>query len=422
MTVYAQNDLVQITRKVEVTAGTPVAGARDATYFANATFTSESQEYKSTLVTGFGAIHDVRLGMRSGNASLQGLLIYALNKAEIEDQMRSTFSAVVSAGPVNATFDNTGTHIDASAGPTIVAAATTFDDFIGAEGALLFVSGAGVAGPNKNWARAIKAIKPDGSQIDLEPLYVTGTGGTINEPLTDEGPVSATFTLGMWIRNMGIEGARYVDFEQKFTDVGTSFDAWLGCRGSGFSLSWEGQNPVQANYNYMAMDFNAESGTSIGNGTVTANAALTNRQITGGSDLTTFTYAGVHTFSGSALTAFSVEANGNAQGVDNVSGIDSRAGVTVGDLDFTGSMTIAHEGVKSRTASTISRTGGLSPLDIIFRDPDGNRIVIRFPKLMLRPTSPSGGAKGARVEPQFQFSTAIGSQTLRTAIIQLIPA
>lgn len=429
MTTYAQTDLVQITREVEVTGGTPTGGARDATYFANPSFTPDSAEYISALVTGYGEVQDVRLGMRSGTLALQGLLIFELNKKEIEDELRSTFSSTLSVGPVNATFDNTGTHVDTTAGPTIVAAASTFTSFIGAEGTLLFVSGAGVAGPNKNWARAIKAVKSDGTQIDLEPLYVSNTAGLINEPLTDEGPVSATFKIGAWIRSGSITGARYANFEQKFTDItagGGSYAAYVGCRGSGMGLTWEGQNPVQANYNYMAMDFLAEGSATIGNGTVTANPALnatTNRrQITGGSDLTTFTFAAVNTFNGTALTAFSVEGNGNAQGVDNVSGIDSRAGVTVGDLVWTGSMTIAHEGVKSRTAATISRTGGKSPLDIVFRDPDGNQIVFRFPSVMLRPSAPSAGAKGSRVEPNFAFTASMGNTTTRTFIMQLIPA
>ena len=179
---YSQNDLIAVTRETETTEGVVVGGQRTVTYGTAPAIASGGNRTKSGIITGLGAVQGVRAGLRYGDFALPSQLVWGVNDLEIEDVMRDEFpGSEVTLTSISATFANAGTHEDGTAGPTVTASASDFDDLIGLEGAMIETTGAGVATPNK-WPRRLKAVKSDGSKFDIWSEYVGGAASAFSEP------------------------------------------------------------------------------------------------------------------------------------------------------------------------------------------------------------------------------------------------
>lgn len=422
---FSQNDLIQVTREVEVTPGVVTGGDRDRVYGTAPSLAPGGNTTKSGINTGSGAVKSVRAGLRFADSSVPSELVFGLNHAELEDVLRDTFPVAEVTATGGADFAQAGTHEDGSTGPTITAGATTpvdFTDFVGEEGAMLEVSGAGVNAANKR-PRAIKAVKSDGTKIDLEPQYTTGSVGEISEPLAVEADVQATFRIGKVIRNQGIENIRTVNFEYQFTDQpGGSFVMARGQSGNTLRIGIDGKGNVTLEVGYTGMDFDVPTEATQGSGTVNANAFIDNPNITSAEDLTLFLINAVNQLAGDNLTSFNLDGNGAASGIDETAGTRNRVGVTVGDFDVTGSLRVLHEHTKMKLLSQFGHGGQIVPLDFKLVDPLGNFYWFRLPRVLFEPGAPTPGAKGSRTDGTFSYMTEQGSGDQRTLIIQAFAA
>lgn len=425
MSRFSQNDLVQVTREIEVTPGTVVGGARTRVYGTAPTWTPGGSSNASGINTGSGGIQGVRAALRYADAEIPSQLVFGLNDLEFEDTLRDEYRGSEHTVSANLTFDQTGTHEDGSAGPVITAAPGTFidvyddpDDFVGL---MMEVSGAAVHADNK-WPRVIKAVKADGSKIDVEPLYCSAVSG-FRCALHDESSKAGVIRLGDWIRNQGIQNMRSVNFEFNFTDQpGGSFVVVKGCHGSGFKLSFTGKGLVEVSFMYVGMDYNDMATATVGVGSVIENDAVDNDVFSSGEDLAYFAIGAINTLSADNLTSFNMDGNGNASGIDDVAGSRFRPGVTVGDIDVTGSLKIYHEHTKAAILHALGRSGNKGPIDFKLVDPAGNFYWGILPSCLFEPNGPKPGAKGSRTDSSINYKTQLGAGGRRTFILQKFAA
>lgn len=419
---FSQNDLIQVTREVEVTPGVVTGGDRTRVYGTAPTYSPGGNTTKSGINTGSGAVKSVRAGLRFADAEVPSELVFGLNHAELEDVLRDTFPASEVSATATVTFAQAGTHEDGSTGPTITGTAADFDDFIGEEGAMLETSGVALDPANRR-PRVIKAVKADGSKIDIDPIYTAGSVGEISEPLVAEGPLEGTFKIGKVIRNQGIEAIRTVNFEYQFTDqAGGSFVMARGQSANTLRIGIDGKGNVTLSVGYVGMDYDVPTEATQGSGTVTENAFIDNPNITSAEDLTYFLVNGVNQLAGDNLTSFNLDGNGAASGIDETAGTRNRVGVTVGDFDVTGSLRVLHEHTKMKIIAGLGHAGTLVPLDFKLADPLGNFYWFRLPRLLFEPSGPKPGAKGSRTDGTFNFMTEQGPDAVRTLIIQAFAA
>ncbi|HAX82091.1 MAG TPA: hypothetical protein DCY40_05955 [Actinobacteria bacterium] len=422
---FSQNDLVRVTREIEVTEGVVVGGARDRVYGSAPTWTPEGSSLTSPINTGLAAIHSIRAGLRAAGFNIPSALTFRLNDTEREDFFRDTYAgAEKTYTDAVVDFVTAATHQDGSTGPAIidpeVAGPFLFADIGDGsyDGAMIEISGAAVNAANK-WPRPIKAVSADGKQIDLDPTYVTGAAGEFGEPLFAQAGVTATLRMGDLIRTRAIDNIRSSNLEFEFPDQpGGSFLMVRGGKCGTWRHSWDGKGDIMEEYGYTAMDYDALSTTTQGNGTVNENAAVTNPHMVAGEDLA-YLAIGVTQLAGVNVTSFSVEGNGNAQGIDDVSGPNrGRAGVTVGDVDVTGSIKVYHRHAQMAILQGLGRSGNLSPLAWKIIDPLGNFYWARLPKVLFEPGGPVPGAKGSRTDGTFNWRSQLASAALRTMIWQ----
>jgi hypothetical protein len=421
---FSQNDLVQVSRELEVTPGVVVGAGRTRVYGTAPTWTPGGNSNASGINTGSGGVQAVRAALRFANVEIPSQLVFGLNDLEMEDVLRDTFPVAEVTVTGSLTFDQTGTHEDGSTGPVITATAGTFDDIFDADhvGAMMEISGSGLNAANK-WPRVIKAVKADGSKIDIDPLYTTGASGQFREPLFDQGPIaSSTIRVGKIVKNQGIENIRSCNFEFNFTDQpGGSFVLVKGCHGASMKLSFTGKGNVELSFMYEGMDYNDLLTASVGSG-VTDLAAIANDVMSSGEDLAYFAINGITLLSGDNLTSFNVDGNGNASGIDDTSGNRFRPGVTVGDMDFTGSLKIYHEHTKAAVLHSLGRSGNRGPIDWKLIDPAGNFYWGRLAKCLFDPNGPKPGAKNSRTDSSINFKTQLGRVGERTFIWQKFAA
>jgi hypothetical protein len=423
--MFSQNDLVQVTREVEVTPGVVTGGARSRVYGTAPTLTPGGNTLTSGINTGDGGVKSVRAGLRFADAEVPSELVFGLNHEELADCLRDTWpvAEAKTAELADLTFAQAGTHEDGSTGPTITSiTANAFDNLLDMAGCMLEITGAGINAANKR-PRVIKAVKADGLKIDIDPRYTAGSVGEIGEPLIPEGPVTGTLNCGKVIRNRGVTAIRSVNFEFEFTEqAGGSFLMARGQYASSMKLGFDGKGIVTLSVMYTGMDFDDPTTVTQGNGTVTANPYLDNDSVTSAEDLTYFLVNGVIQLAGDNLTSFNLDGNGNASGIDDTSGSRQRVGVTVGDLDFSGSLKLLHEHTKMTQVTTFSRAGNRVPLDWKFADPGANFYWFRLPETLFEPASSKPGAKGSRTDGTFNFKTQLGANGIRTFIVQAFEA
>ncbi len=422
---FSQNDLVKVTREIEVTPGVVVGSNRTRVFGTAPTYTPGGETIKSEINTGDAGIKCVRAGLRFADSEIPSELVYKLNHEEMEDVLRDTFPGSEAIAAVSASWLQVGTHIDTTAGPTIVA--TTPGDFtplIGMEGAMLETTDPAASGvdPANLRPRVIKAV--DSDQIDIEPLYTTGLVGQISEPIIPEGPFVATFNCGLLIRNRGILNARSINFEFEFTDQQTpdSFVMARGQYGATINVAFDGKGVVTIGFGYVGMDYDDITEVTQGTLPVTANPGAANCIFTSAEDLSFFLFNGITQLAADSLTTFNLDGDGTASGVDETSGTRERTGVTVGDLDFTGSFTLLHEHDKMKIVMAAGRAGTILPIDWKFVDIVGNAYWMRVPEAIIEPGGPTPGAKGSKVEGDFTFMSQLGKNGIRTFIIQAFAA
>jgi hypothetical protein len=421
---FSQNDLVVVTRENEVTPGVVVGGSRYRVYGTAPSWTPGGNSNTSGINTGDGGEHSHRAALRFGDAEVPSQLVFGLNDFEFEDQLRDTWQADELTISGSFTFNQGGTHVDGSTGPVITATAGTFDDlFATAEfaGLMMEISGVAINAANK-WPRAVKDVKPDGSQIDIEPVYASALAGAFREQLVAESDKAGVMRFGKWLRNQGVENIRSCNFEFSNTDQpGGSFALVKGCHGSGMKLSLTGKGNVELQFMYVGMDYDDLGTVSVGSG-VTANPFISNEVISSAEDLAYFAINGTTLLSGDNLTSFTLDGNGNASGIDDVAGSRSRPGVTVGDLVFSGSLKVYHKHALSAVLVALGRNGNKVPVDFKLQDPAGNFFWGRYPSAMFEPNAPKPGAKGSKTDNTINYKTQLGKRSQRTFILQRFAA
>lgn len=428
---FSQNDLVEVTREVEVTPGVPVGGDRDRVYGTTPSYTPGSTILTSGINTGKGVVMCVRLGKRWSDSDVPSELVFQLNALEQEDFFRQLWPvAEAKDAAVLATWLQAGTHLDGTTGPTI---SGIFTNLLGQEGCMLVTTDpgpSGVSAPNLR-DRAIKAVSA--SQIDIEPLYTTGAPAAVGEPLTGEGPLAADFNVGLVLRDQGIQNIRTVNFEYQFTDQtsGASFIAALGQKGATWNLAIDGSGNVGQSFTYMGQDFTDLGEVTLGSGTVNDIPARKNCNMTSGDDLANLWVAGITEIAlENNLVSFNLDGNGTAAGVDNTAGSVARPAVTVGDNVFTGSLQLLHRHGPVKVLTNLSRAGTIVPVDLKIADPTGNFYWFRQPDTLFSPSGPKPGAKGSNTDASFDMALQGGCRQgaaadpvdIRTVIIQAFAA
>lgn len=428
---FAQNSLVQISREIEVTPGVVVGGDRKRVYGTAPTWDPVGSTKKSGLITGEAAIHSVRAGQRGATVSIPSELVFLLNILEWEDFFRDSLPASeVTLTDVSVTFDPAGAQIPVvdgglgGTGPIITAAAGVFDDIVSADhqGCILEVSGGGVNADNK-WPRGIYIAKADGTQIDLMPEYAAGSPGAFGSPLISEGPVTATLKLGKMMKNKPIENARHVNFEFNNTDISAgAFNMVRGARAGTFKLAGDGDGIITTQVDYEAMDYDDETAATQGSGTVDPNTAIDNDSMVFSEDLGYFVVNGVTVLSGDNLGSWSLDGTGTPAAVPPTGGRRDRAGVTVGDVDMSGSIKLYQEAVKLRAVAALARAGTRVPLAAKIQDPAGNFYWIHLPRTLFEPAAAKPGQKTALTDGSFNYMTQMGPGSMRTIVVQAFAA
>lgn len=423
MATLAQNDSQRLTRLIEVTPGVVATSARRRVYNTGASMTPEGGENKSNLISGAGYDLDVRAGLRAAGVEIPSELVYLLNDLELEDVLRATYNTEVT--PISATFtiDNAGTHEDGTTGPTITATAGTFDDILAEDYKGIFFNLTGAAlHANNRGDRVIKFIKADGSKLDVEAAYVSGTAGQFGGPMTTESSKAGILSVGQWVRNGPASAGRSVNFELDAMDLPNG-SYWIvnGCRGNTYKEAFSGKGNVTRDFGYMGLDYTDEAATTISIASEIANAAIDNSVVNAANDLLFFAIGGGFVLSGLNLTQFSLDLTGNASGADDVSGTPTRVEVGLGDISVSGSLSIYHRETLTAALAAIGRQGTLKPIDWCYVDPAGNRMYRRIPNALLNRNAPKGGGKGSRTSSSINFMTR-GTSALKTIIFQQIAA
>lgn len=421
---FSQNDLVAVTREDEVTPGVVVGGSRYRAYGTAPTWAPSGSTNTSGINTGSGGIQSVRPGLRAAMVDFPSQLVFGLNDKEFEDFTRDQFQVAELTIAGSFGFNQAGTHVDGTTGPVITATAGTFADLFTTgdyHGLMMEVSGAAINAANK-WPRAIKDVKADGSQVDIIPAYASALAGAFREQLVTETGKTGTIRLGRWIKNRGIQNIRSTNFEFSHTDQpGGDFFLVKGATSKSMKLGLTGKANVELSFSYDALDYNDEASASVGSGE-TANPYLDNDVMTAGEDLAYFVIGGTTVLSGDNLTSFDTNGNGNSSGIDDTSGSRFRPGITVGDIDYTGSLKVYHKKALSAVLVTLGRNGNRVPIDIKLIDPAGNFYWGRHPLALFEPNAPKPGAKNSRTDNSINFKTQLGPKTARTFIWQRFSA
>lgn len=171
----------------------------------------------------------------------------------------------------------------------------------------------------------------------------------------------------------------------------------------------------------MGMDYLPLATTSVGSG-VTPNPFIDNDHMVAGEDLGYFLVGGTAQLAAENLVSFSIDGNGNAQGVDDVAGSRNRSAVTVGDIDITGSMKIYHEQTLMSVLHALGRNGNRVPVDWKVISPKGDFYWGRLVKTLFEPGGPIPGQKGSKVDGTFNFKTQLGPNGIRTMVWQRFAA
>lgn len=427
---FSQNDLVQVTREVEVTPGVVVGGDRKRVYGTAPSYTPGSTILTSGINTGKAVVMCVRLGKRFADSDVPSELIFQLNALEQEDFFRQEWPVTEAKdAAVAATWLQAGTHLDSTTGPTITG---SFANLVGTEGCMLVTTdpaSSGVSAANLR-DRAIKAVSA--SQIDIEPLYTTGAPAAVGEPLADEGPLAADFNVGLVLRDQSIQNIRTVNFEYQFTDQtsGSSFITAVGQKGATWNLAIDGSGNVGQSFTYVGQDFTDLGEVTVGSGTVNDIPARANCNMTSGDDLANFWVAGITEISTEFnLVSFNLSGDGTAAGIDTTAGSVARPAVTVGDAVFTGSMTLLHRHGPMKVLTNLSRAGTIVPVDLKIADPLGNFYWFRLVDTLFSPMGPKPGEKGSNTDGSFDFQLQGGERQgsaqdpvdIRTVNIQAFP-
>ncbi len=424
MATLAQNDSQRLTRLIEVTPGVVATSARGRVYNTGASMTAEGGENKSNLISGAGYDLDVRAGLRAAGVEIPSELVYLLNDKELEDVLRSTYIAEVAPVSTTFTFDQTGAHEDGSVGPTVVAAAGSFNAILATadfKGIFFNLTGAALHAQNRG-DRVIKDIAADGSKIDVDPAYGSGTAGLFGGPLFDEAAKAGILSVGQWVRNGPPSAGRSVNFELDAMDLpGGSYWIVNGCRGNTYKEAFSGKGNVTRDFGYMGLDYTDEAATTVSIASEIANAAIDNSVINAANDLSFFAIGGGYVLSGLNLTQFSLDLTGNASGADDVSGTPTRVEVGLGDISVSGSLSIYHRATLTAALAAFGRQGTLKSIAWGYVDPAGNRLYRHIPYALLNRNAPKGGAKNSRTSSAINFMTR-GTSTHKTIIFQQISA
>ncbi|MCP3961296.1 MAG: hypothetical protein GY719_25905 [bacterium] len=344
-------------------------------------------------------------------------LRHEANTAEWEEAFRDTKAAAVTITNA-AIFDQTGTHIDASAGPTITAASAgdfaNFNTYGGATsdgiaGRMLFSYTGGSTDTDNLFPRRVKACNAD--QIDLFPDYCASGNGTGNWAcaIADE-TQSTIFKVGDGLAP-GLSSASVANtYEVIFSGTATASTerrAISGARSNGFVLNIPGNGNITADFNYMAKIWTEIYASTLTNGTYTANANL-NQQIYGSDNwltwlaVTGLTKAAALQCDNLRSATLGLTANIQSKGEDNA-GCTSRADLIPGEFTAEGSLTFDHKESKiellDEEALLVTSPSGVF-LDVILDDNQipsggthGNLFCLGFTRAVFatQPTFPGAG-------------------------------
>ena len=428
---FAQNTLVKSTRETESVFCQVDGGQRTIMWGTNVALQPDGTTVRSNLKTGRGTVACTALEKRWCNAAVDSELHYLVNDLEVEDFFRATFSAATITTVAAATWANAGTQLDGSTGPILTVGATELTALAGCEGAMLVTTDplASGADPANLRARAIKAIAADGSQLDFEPQYVTGGVGLVGEPLVDEGPLAVTVDCGEFLRDGPVANARSINIEHQFVDINSAASFYLGrgLKAATWALGVTGAGNTTHNISYLGADYDEYTTTTQGAGAEIDNPGASYCNMTGGRIAHLWIDAVSDLAPEGMLTSFDISGDGTANGIDGTAGLLSRAGVTLGEHVFTGSMNFLNEHDITLLVTNRARSGGNVPIDLKSVDQAGNYYWHRLPQVILKPGGPTPEASGDNAA-DFSFEASekwsegeAGLVGLRTCIVQRFP-
>ncbi len=422
MTDFAQNMLVKSTREVETVFGVVDGGQRTIILGTNVAVTPDGTLVRSNLKTGRATVACVGLAKRWANADVTSQLHFRVNDLEMEDYFRDTFPATTKTVVAAATWAQAGTPLAGGTGPTLTVAAGELTAFAGCEGCMLVTTDplASGADPANLRDRPILAVAADGSQIDFESLYTTGTVGEVGEPLIPEGPLAVTVDAGSHIRDSDIANARSINIQHQYTDVngGLSFLMGKGQKAGTFSLGVSGPGNISLNVGYLGQDYDPMSPTDQGTGSDLANAGQGNCNMTGGRMENLWVAATNDLAPVGMVTSFDIAGAGTAEGIDDTAGTLQRAGVTLGESVFTGGINLLNEHDITLILTNISRLGTPVPIDLKTVDQAGNSYWFRLPETKIKPGGPSP-AEGGNNASDLSFEAFEGFRIGEAAAVGL---
>lgn len=442
MPTYASSDLVAFGLLAETTEGTFMTSAAFAQMLTNGI----SPEFSSNMVedqtvSGAGEPVDKRTNLRGLNMQTPAQLRYKDLQLMVAAALRDTFPAEVSVvGSSNINVLTAGTHRDGSTGPQLSAPTGTFDSLItyggvtattnpdgGAEALMALLSGS--ANADNNRPRRIKAVWDNTTNafIDFYPGYVGGSAGAFGAPFTGTTLESITVKVGQAGRNR-IVGAGVKSFSAlwNFTDMVNNggWQSGFGLVANDLGLSWTGKDGAAIDIPWIGYGSGELVSADPSTQGFDDSALVDSPMMLAADDLqwvSIVTAAEPITLSQFNMTGLNFTLSGNSAAIDNVSGTSLVTGVRrgahnpAGSLDWYLADDERVEKISQLGSQANAKKGGI---DIGFKDPDGNWIIVGLLHNEFAPTGGVPGQGGNTVAGTLEFSGSRRTKRSRSFVWQ----
>ncbi len=349
------------------------------------------------------------------SASFEADFVFGLNTGPVSDFLSSGGPApeikVTDITTIEA--KNSVPHDDGTNGPALVAVAGVFSDFLGHEDHLLKSSGWPVGAESNGLLRAIKKVHQDGSQIDLDPHYISGEPGSFGAPLIDTVAGDAiSVTVGVVERIGDTTAIPWVSIEGVNPDI-NMYQLLVGGGCSKWEFKQDGAKKITETFEYMFRDYLPPTPTSAGSGVMELPEAR-NDHATGKQVRFAALGGSTQVFQDSLVSAkwtgtADLQIQAPATGAESAFGVERS-----GNFKFDGEFNSYHTFDTTMLMSQLSRNGQQVPFDYVIRDLDQNEIAYHFPRVIVpQKTIPSGG-KGT-----WNWKTAAGRHSGRKVMITI---
>lgn len=422
----------------ETVVGEVEQGVYDQILVTGPTFAYPDNEVVANDTGDRGGMTGRRRISKGGDATFPLLFRHGSNTLLEEHSWRDDYTAEFTVtGTSDINIDPAGTHEDGSTGIVITAPASTFNDLVGGVGdGVLAYMRAWVTTDN-NQAVGIKAVKADGSKLDIYNTYGAGAvASPFGAPKTGETLQSAVLRFGKILRNKrkGNPGRRALSL---------LVDRYMHINSGRFKTlaGW-----VADNWDFEVPDEGPVHATVTGNGRIWTPGSMTpqngqaadshfadnipdRQMIVGGEDLENFGIFGYPNTNNPTpvplllgdtnITSFSFSLAGNNNVLRNILGMK---GVLVrrGKFDMTGS--IGYYVADDTVLADLERLGDpdnhyRAAQNLVFKDPEGYRKGLTQCRSVFGQTGGEGGGDGEETGT-LAFGSEAVSTTHRTCILQ----